>query len=104
MMRRVRPATQPIYPDFEGQYTSMPCDGPSRCENFHVLRILETWKSDRLERLKRSEAVEPFDRTQGRLFGTSGTGSVFGKHQGITHSARLKKGIRKILTGTSVSI
>ena len=40
--------------------------------------------------------MEPFDKTQGRQFGTSGTGSVFGKHQGSLIPLGLKKGIRKL--------
>ena len=47
------------------------------------------------------EAVEPFDRTQGRLFGTIGTAYRFSRDH---TSARVEKRIRKILTGTSVPL
>ena len=42
-----------------------------------------------------SEAVELLERLEPALFD---------EHQGITHSAKLKKRIRKLLTGTSVPL
>jgi hypothetical protein len=48
-----------------------------------------------VRRFERSEAVELLERLEPALFD---------EHQGITHSAKLKKRIRKILTGTSVPL
>jgi hypothetical protein len=70
-------------PDFEGQYTSMPCDGPSCWEGFYSFFLKRLERSIALERLELTDphlelsaAIEPFDRTQGRLIGTIGTSGM----------------------------
>jgi hypothetical protein len=64
MMRRVRPATQPIYPDFEGHYTSMPCDGPSCWEGLYCLFLKRFGRSEAVERLEQLERLERLERPE----------------------------------------
>jgi hypothetical protein len=86
------PARSPSHginlPDFQGQYTSMPCDGPSVLLGGFLLLFLT-----RLERLERTDPIWT-ERSDGTI-GTAGTESVFGKHQGSHIPRGLKKGIKK---------
>jgi hypothetical protein len=98
------PARSPSHginlPDFQGQYTSMPCDGPSGWEGFCCLFF---WNDLNGASFRIPPAV---CAPSGSFI------SIIMQHESLTPNtdsenqiARgLKKGIRKILTGTSVPL